>query len=449
MPTNTNILWQSVLGEIEVSVSPANFATWFKNSVLLEQDDGRIIVGVPNIVAKKQFEDRFHELVLRTLKRHGVRSDAVEYKVRPTIGVGVTPPTKPSSAIQAPPTAERTLFQPSAANLNPRYIFNNFVAGSGNELAYSAAQAVAREPGSKYNPLFIYGSSGVGKTHLIQSIGAEIMRSRPGTKVEYTTCERFFKDFISSVIGKKPFSNRYRSADVLIVDDMQFIAGKEKVQEEFFHTFNTLFEANKQIILSSDKPPSSIPTLDDRLRSRFDSGMTADIQMPDYETRIAILQTKIRTARRTVPSEVVEYLAANIETSIRELEGALVKLFAHCEMRGLVPSMELVEQMVNPPSIKSKRINPSLIVERTAKYFGLSAEEVCSPKRDKHIAEPRQIAMYLMRMELNLSFPQIAKQCGRSDHTTAIHSINKIEKALLNNHYLRRSVYEIKEKLYV
>lgn len=457
VPTNTNILWQSVLGEIEVSVSPANFTTWFKNTALLAQDDGKIVVGVPSIFAKRQFEEKFNELIQKTLRHNGVKTESVEYRIQPVIGSDIVPPqpqpltqSPPAATTARPPQTQNIGFRPApGSNLNPRYNFDAFVAGSGNELAYSAAQAVAREPGSKYNPLFIYGGSGVGKTHLIQSIGNAIARKNPNTKVEYVTCERFFKDLVSATLSKKPFSNHYRSADVLIVDDMQFIAGKEKTQEEFFHTFNTLYEANKQIIISSDKLPSAIPTLNDRLRSRFDSGMTVDMQMPDYETRVAILQAKIRQARRTVPVEVIEYLATHIESSIRELEGALVKLFAHCEMRDLVPTLELVEQMVNPPSIKSKRINPQLIVERTARYFGLTTEEVCSPKRDKHISEPRQIAMYLMRVELKLSFPQIAKQVGRNDHTTAMHSINKIEKALLNNHYMRRSVYEIKEKLYV
>ncbi len=438
----TSVLWQSVLGEIEVSVSSANFTTWFKHTALLESVGGRVIIGVPSIFVKRQFEAKFHPLLIKTLRRNGIKVQTLEYRVQPIEGAN------PPQPLSVPPPAQG-MFRPNSSGLNPRYSFETFVVGSSNDLAYAAARAVAQAPGNKYNPLFIYGGVGLGKTHLIQAVGGAVLATNPHAKVEYATCERFFKEFVAAILAKKTFSSRYRTADVLIVDDMQFIAGKEKAQEEFFHIFNSLHEANKQIIISSDKPPGAIPTLEERLRSRFDGGMTADIQPPDYETRMVILQAKIAQARRTVPADVVEYLATHIQSNIRELEGALIKLFAHCEMRGLVPSLELVEQMISPPAIKGRRINPQIVLEKTARFFNLTVEELISPKRHKQIAEPRQVAMYLMRTELELSFPQIARQVGRSDHTTAIHSVKKVERSLLNNHYLRRSVYELKEKLYV
>jgi chromosomal replication initiator protein len=449
----TDVVWQSVLGEIEVSVSRASFATWFKNTALLHNQDGAVTIGVPNIFIKRQFEAKFHSLIMKTLKRNGVPVKEVRYKIRATAN-DIQP--VPSTSIASPgeasvPTAAPTISINSPtrqSHLNPRYTFENFVVGSGSELAYTAAQAIAREPGTKYNPLFVYGGVGLGKTHLIQAIGNELIARKPTTKVEYVTCERFFKEFISSVLSKRPFTNRYRDADVLIVDDMQFIAGKERAQEEFFFIFNALHEANKQIVISSDKPPSAIPTLEERLRSRFEMGMSVDIQAPDFETRVAIIQAKVNRANKTLPADVLEFIATHVQSNIRELEGVLNKLFAHCEMRGLVPSMDLVEQMINPPAMKYKNVSPTQIVDKTARFFNLTQSEICGPKRDKGIVEPRQIAMYLMRSELKLSYPQIAKHLGRSDHTTAIHSINKIEQAVLNNHYLRSKIFELKEKLY-
>ena len=439
--TDTKILWQSVLGEIEVSLSPANFSTWFKNTTLLEHQKGQAVIGVPNIFAKRQLEEKFSPLILKTLKRMGINASSIVYRLRPL----------PTSQAPTFPSPVSPSLSPSNAhpNLNPRYSFDNFIVGDGNELAYTAALAVTRQSGHKYNPLFIYGGVGLGKTHLIQALGNEVLKHQPNAKIIYTTCERFLKDFVGSILSKRPFSDRYRTADVLIVDDIQFIAGKERAQEEFFHTFNSLHEANKQIVMSSDKPPRSIPTLQDRLHSRFDGGMTIDIQPPDFETRVAILEAKIKGAKRTVPADVVEFLATHIQSNIRELEGTLTKLFAHCEMRGLVPSLELVEQMINPPTIKAKSITAERIIAKAARHFGVSVNEIRSPKRDKHISEPRQICMYLMRAELSMSYPQIARQVGRSDHTTAIHSVNKIERSILNNHYLRRSIFELKEKLYV
>ena len=438
------IIWQTVLDEIELSVSRANFTTWFKKTTLLSQNSGQIIIGVPSIFAKKQFEVRFNKLIIKILRKNNVSVESVKYAVQNVVidnSVIIAQPTL------SPPYTATT--QKQTTVLNTKYTFDNFVVGSSNELVYAAAQAIVREPGAKYNPFFIYGGVGLGKTHLIQAIGNEIAQRMPQAKIEYITCERFAKEFVASILQKQSLSNRYRNADVLIIDDIQFIAGKEKTQEEFFHVFNALHQNNKQIIISSDKPPKAIPTLEERLRSRFEWGMTADIQPPDYETRVAIIQSKAAKAQINIGTDIAEYLASYVQSNIRELEGVLTKLIAYCEMRSEPPTMALVAQLISPSAGRGRSITPRQIVDKTARFFNISPDELSSSKRDKLIAEPRQVAMYLLRTELHLSFPQVARQVGRSDHSTAIHSVSKIEKAINTNHYLRQKVFELKERLYV
>ena len=442
-------IWKNVLGEIEVSVSRATFMTWFKNTELLEQTADNVTIAVPNIFAKRQFEVKFDDQVRSILRSNGIEPKTIEYTVRsssrrPTVSRDETPQQKKPSAVQ-----KRNSFTP-ATSLNPRYTFESFIVGSSNDLAYSACQAVVGNLGTKYNPLFLYGGVGLGKTHLIQAVGNAIISRDPSLNVLYISSETFVKEFLESIrFKKKGFSDKYRNVDVLIVDDMQFIAGKEKTQEEFFHTFNALHQSNKQIIISSDKPPRSIPTLTERLRSRFEWGMAIDIQMPDFETRSAILEAKAAASGVELDRETVEYLATNIKTNIRELEGVLNQLLAYSEMRGIQPDVTTAEGFVgNVRRSRPHYLTSKQIVERTARYFQISPEEVCSPKRDKHIVVPRQIAMYLLRSELHLSFPKIALELGRKDHTTAIHSIEKIEKALKLDFMIREQVAEIREKLY-
>jgi chromosomal replication initiator protein len=310
---------------------------------------------------------------------------------------------------------------------------------------------VAKIPGEKYNPLFLYGGVGLGKTHLMQAVGNEILEKNPNKVVRYISSATFANDFIDSIrYKKKGFADKYRNVDVLIVDDIQFIASKEKTQEEFFHTFNALHQANKQIIISSDKPPRNIPTLTERLRSRFEWGMAIDIQMPDFETRCAILESKAEQVGMQLDREVVEYMANNIKTNVRELEGVLNQILANAELRGLTPDIAMAEGFIkNSHTSRPQYLTAKQIIERTARYFQLSSEEICSPKRDKYIIVPRQIAMYLLRSELHLSFPRIAQELGRKDHTTAIHSVEKIEKATKLDFLLREQVSEIREVLYV
>jgi chromosomal replication initiator protein len=456
-------LWQSVLGEIELSVSHAAFTTWFKNTELIDSNDNVVTIAVPNIFAKRQFEVKFNDQVKSVLEKNGVTPERIAYTVQVTGKKTVSRETtaasqsstvdelvsRPSSREERRPSALSSA-PSSTGGLNPRYTFANFIVGSSNDLAYAACQAVAANPGTKYNPLFLYGGVGLGKTHLMQAVGNEIAKNQPDAKVLYINTETFTKDFIESMrFKKKGVSDKYRNADVLIVDDMQFIAGKEKTQEEFFHTFNVLHQSNKQIIISSDKPPKSIPTLTERLRSRFEWGMSIDIQMPDFETRCAIVETKASFSGIELGRETIEYLANNIKTNVRELEGALNQLLAYAEMRGITPDISTAEGLIgNVRHSRPQHVTPKQIIDKTARHFQIETKEICSAKRDKHIVVPRQIAMYLLRSELHLSFPKIAGELGRKDHTTAIHSVEKIEKAIKLDYMIREQVAEIREKLY-
>lgn len=452
-------LWQAVLGEVELSVSRGNFITWFKNTALLRLDDESAVIGVPNVFIKQQLERKYNDLIVDTLRKNGV-SAAVEYKIHSPLthqksepDTAVLQPSSPRSAAQKPSVQKA---QPNALahtyrqGLNERYTFDNFIVGSGNELAYAACQAIAASPGTKYNPLFLYGGVGIGKTHLIQAVGNAVLASKDNARVVYVSSEQFLQEFVDALRFKKntDFADFYRGADVLIVDDIQFIAGKEKVQEEFFHTFNALHQASKQIIISSDKPPRDIPTLEERLRSRFAWGMSIDMQTPDFETRCAILQTKAQTHGIALTPDVTEYLATNVQTNIRELEGALNQLLAFCEMRGLDPNLTVASSLLGATQTRPKHISARQIIERTARHFQIPLEDILGPKRDKDIVVPRQVAMYMLRSELHLSFPKIARELGRKDHTTAIHSVEKIEKESRLDADIRAAITEIKDRLY-
>lgn len=458
-------LWQAVLGEIELTVSRGNFVTWFKNTQLIRYKDDVAVVGVPNIFVKNQLERKFNDLVMQMLVKNGNTPERIEYKIH----TGISPQLRRDESVvlrNSPggKTRDSQLRMPTAVKssiasvshsyrqgLNEHYTFENFVVGAGNELAYAACQAIAQKPGKKYNPLFVYGGVGIGKTHLIQAVGNAILAAKPSATIVYASTEQFVQEFVDALRFKKntsDFASFYRSADVLIVDDVQFLAGKERVQEEFFHTFNALHQANKQIIMSSDKPPKDIPTLEERLRSRFAWGMNIDMQTPDFETRCAILQMKAGFQDTELPQTVVEFLSTRVQNNIRELEGALNQVLAFCEMRGVEPDIQIVSAMFEGGKNRPKHINARQIIERTAKQFQISIEDILGPKRDKDIVVPRQIAMYMLRSELHLSFPKIAHELGRKDHTTAIHSVDKIEKELSYESVIKQSVNELKERLY-
>ena len=476
-------LWQSVLGEIEISVSRAVFATWFRDTELVSLSDTTATIGVANIFAKRQFEVKYNDQIKTILHKNGVSLTTISYEIKQNKrknsnrettgstslvsekfdaisdlmnqknGLANSGPDRLSIDLSKDPSKGSSTMsyqQTASASLNPRYTFDNFIVGSSNDLAYTACQSVSMNPGTKYNPLFLYGGVGLGKTHLMQAVGNEIIKNDPTQRILYISVETFVKDFVESLrFKKKGFSDKYRNVDILIIDDMQFIEGAEKTQEEFFHTFNALHQANKQIIISSDKPPKSIPTLTERLRSRFEWGMAIDIQMPDFETRCAIVETKASMSGIDLSRETVEYMAKNIKTNVRELEGALNQLLAYSEMRGVTPDIATAEALLG--SVRASRphhITAKMVIDKTARHFQIELKELCGAKRDKHIVVPRQIAMYLLRSELHLSFPKIAGELGRKDHTTAIHSVEKIEKAIKLDFMIREQVADIRDKLY-
>jgi chromosomal replication initiator protein len=455
-------LWQSVLGELEVSVTRAHFVTWLRPTYVISNEEGHVVVGVPNIFNKQWLENKYHGDIKSALAKLDPHIHTVEYRVvtksaapKPSHAPATAHPAARRNLDPAPQRAEQTSLPtapPAGSNLNPRYTFETFVVGSSNDFAHAACQAVAKSPGTKYNPLFIYGGVGLGKTHLMQAVGNEILRRDSSKRIEYLTSESFTNEFINSISKKKneSFVEKYRSVDVLIIDDMQFLAGKEKTQDEFFHTFNALHQANKQIIISSDKPPKALTMLEDRLISRFEMGITVDIQPPDLETRSAIIQTKASSQGIMLPLDVVDFIARHATANIRELEGTLTKVLADCEHRGGEPDLARVQQLLAADVAARPRLkpmSPKVIIDRVAAYFDLQAADITGAKRDKEIVVPRQITMYLMRHEMNLSFPKIAQAVGGRDHTTAMHSVTKIEKQIEADDNLRGDVQAIRERL--
>ena len=447
-------LWDAVLTDADMSSKfSALFDAFWKPTKLISVNDNIYTIEVKNTFAKNQFEKKYEDDVRELLKKNGATAPRVNFvtgsthnKQQPEYHDDVVIIDDSKSNIAA------TLEPAFVSHLNPKYRFDNFIVGSCNDLAYAAAQAAAKHPGEKYNPIFIYGGAGLGKTHLIQAIGNEILKNDKTKKVLYATSEEFTNDYIYHVTSKslQEFTNKYRNLDVLIVDDIQFISGKDKTQESFFNTFNALHQDNKQIIISSDRPPGIIPTLTDRLKSRFQMGMTIDVSLPDYETRVAIIEAKAKLNDTvTLPNDTAEYIAKTVRTNIRELEGALNQVMAYAEMRNITPSVEFASEVLasSRPS-QTKHITARQIIEKTAKYFEIKTSEIKSSSRSQYIILPRQIAMYLLRSELHMSYPQIAHELGRSDHTTAMHSITKVEKQIKLDITIREKVDEIRELLY-
>ncbi len=452
-------IWKSVLGELEVSLSKANFTTWFKNTQIASIDGEVVLVSVPNVFTKEWLEKKYHPQILEAIKHAAPQVSKIEYRVGSAktiekLNEKVEPvAVTTDDTIHIKPTAPAVSSDGgTASGMNPRYTLDTFVVGTSNKLAFAACQSVAENPGTKYNPLFIYGGVGLGKTHLMQAVGNAIRNRDAKKNIVYVTSEKFTNDFISSITEKKTggFKDKYRKADVLIVDDLQFLANKEQTQEEFFHTFNALHQANKQIILASDRPPKAIPTLEERLRSRFEWGLMVDIQPPDLETRIAILQRKSQLRGYVVPLEVLDYIARNIQNNIRELEGALNRILAYCELNGGQPTLDVTKSILSNLISNARRrgFTARQIVEKVANFYDLSVNEILGTKRDKEIVLPRQIAMYLMREELQLSYPKIARELGKKDHTTAIHSCDKIDREIQDNEVLRHEIGLIRERLY-
>jgi chromosomal replication initiator protein len=483
-------VWRAALGELQVTLSPANFETWLRDTALVEVDDTRFRISVPNGFAKDWLESRYRSLISQTLGRivgYGVQVDFVVGPVdapaedladdaapageapereparrdngRPiAVGPGFLPRTHdapvrvPQPAQQVRVEAGRVGGEGGTSNINARYTFSNFIVGSANRLAHAASLSVAERPGHAYNPLFLYGGVGLGKTHLMHAIGNQVAAKFPRKRVVYATSEKFTNEFITSIQQGKidEFRARYRRIDLLLIDDIQFIADKERTQEEFFHTFNAIHEDGKQIVLSSDRPPKAILTLEERLRSRFEWGLIADLTAPDLETRIAILRAKAEEGAVPISSDVIEFIARKVVSNIRELEGALNRIVAYASMGAMPISIELAQAVLsnvlyNP---KKRQITPERIVKAVSEYYGVGLDALKGQKRDKAIVVPRQIAMFLMREETDVSLLRIGAELGNRDHSTVLHACDKITRESGGNDELRREIAAVRELIY-
>lgn len=453
-------LWQAALGEIELSISKANFITWFKNTAILSNENGKIVIGVPNGFSKEWLENKYRSYIIKALQNFHKDILEISCLIYNPSNVAQNKPKavdaiKTPQQFQSPRTVPQNIPLQSTvpdSNLNPRYLFENFIIGENNELARAACWAVSQNPGRVYNPLFIYGNVGLGKTHLLQSIGNEVLKNNPTKKVLYITLEKFANDLIESMknntIGK--FKEKFQRIDLLIIDDIQFLSGKEKTQNEFFHIFNALYQLNKQIVLSSDRPPKSIATIEDRLRSRFEGGMIADIGRPDLETRMAIIKEKSAEKGLSLDEEVSRFISENIKNNVRELEGALNKVLASSELTGKEPDLDFVKKILEPTisSGKKKGVNHQHVVDLVSEFYNITQEDLLNKGRKQEVALARQVAMYLMRSELSLSYPGIGEKFGGRDHTTALHAFEKINKELEINEKLKEAVLTLKERLY-
>jgi chromosomal replication initiator protein len=447
---NNSELWQSVLAQMQFHISKANFATWFKNTEIISKKDELVVISVPNAFSKEWLSNKYNKLILKILHDTDDSIKDLNFIIEPQLKNSPVKNIFDTDRIEDTQLKFEEFKINKETNLNPRYTFNNFVVGSFNELAHAAALAVADNPGFTYNPLFIYGGTGLGKTHLMQAIGNKIGERSKKEKVKYISSEKFVSAIVTAIRtnSMEAFKASLAPIDVLILDDIQFIAGKNKSQEEFFHVFNSLYEKNKQIILSSDRPPNAIPELEDRLRSRFEGGMIADVSLPDYETRLVILKTKIQEKGVDLPEEILEYIATNVKKNIRELEGALNKLLVYNKLNqtlNLETSKKLLKGFIFSPFDVA---NYKKIIETVAKFYNLDEKSLFDATRKKEIVRPRQIAMFLLRKELKYSYPAIARKFGGKDHTTAIYAYNKILKENEENNRLTEEINLIKQRIY-
>lgn len=447
---NTEKLWYQCLGEIEINTSKANFTTWFKNTSIIKEDGGIIHIGVPNEFVRDWLYNKFHKLILKTLISNEESIRGVEYiihKQEPKNKEDLVKLNQMNSVDGLNKELPlNDLYINKDDNLNPKYNFNSFIVGPFNELAYAVAQAIITTPGRNYNPFFVYGGTGLGKTHIIQAIGNTIKAKHPGKKVFYVSLEKFAIDYINSIQNKNPnsFKEKYRKYDVIIMDDIQFVTGKDKTQEELFHLFNTLYENNKQIIFSSDKHPNFIQGLEERLQSRFASGMIVQVVEPDYESRVAIIKEKFQTTNCIVEPEIVSYLAETLEGNIRELEGSLNSVICQSQLKNKALSLNEVKMLIKNNIKPKKNVAIKDIVKIVANYYDLEEEVVYEKTRRKEIVKARQIAMYLLREDFNISYPLIGQKLGDRDHTTVIHSHLKIKGDIKTNPSLLQEIEKIR-----
>lgn len=452
---NNEQIWRAVLGELEVSLTRANFITWFKDTFVSSFENGRIIICVPNGFVKKWLEEKYHKNILHSLEKITKQTiSEIIYKIElqkhtETNKINANESFKNNDSLKSDDLAK---VEPVAKyGLNPKYIFDNFIVGKGNELAHAACRAVVNNLGKAYNPLFIYGGVGLGKTHLLQAIGNEVAKF--SDKILYTTSEKFTNNYIQAIqTGKaKDFKNAYRNVDLLLIDDVQFMGGKDGTQEEFFHTFNELQQGDKQIVMTSDRPPKSIPAIEKRLISRFESGMVADVGKPDMETKIAILERKSMEKNFSLDKDVLIYIANNVQNNIRELEGALNKVIVIHQLNNSVPTLKSIKDALSDyvSDIQAKSMNAKDIIEAVAQFYELTIKEIIGASRKKELVKPRQIAIYLIREELGSSYPNIGNEVGGRDHTTAMHAYNKILKEVKenDNQKLKQEITSIKQSL--
>jgi chromosomal replication initiator protein len=441
---NTKQLWKNCLAEIETSISKANFSTWFKNTSIVKEDTGIVYIGVPNEFVRDWLMNKYHKLITKTIADEYENVRAVEYLITKTENTKEDIATTRETIEKELPL--RDLYINPEDNLNPRYHFNSFIVGTFNELAYAAAQAIIESPGTKYNPFFIYGGTGLGKTHLIQAVGNSIKEKYPNKKVHYMTLEKFATDFINSLQNNKAnsFKEKYRKYDLLIIDDIQFIGKMEKIQEELFHTFNTFYENNKQIIFSSDKHPNYIPELADRLKSRFAAGMIVDISEPEYESRVAILKVKLREINVELEEELIEYVASSVQGNIRELEGSLNLIVCQYRLKNKPLTLMEVKSLLKNNMKPKKNMAIKDVVKIVSDYYKLEEASIYEKTRKKEIVKARQVVMYLLREDFNVSYPLIGQKLGGKDHTTVIHSCLKIKKDLKNDPQLLQELEQIR-----
>ncbi|MBI3888334.1 chromosomal replication initiator protein DnaA [Candidatus Nomurabacteria bacterium] len=442
---NTKQLWKNCLVEIEAGISKANFSTWFKNTSIIKEELGIIYIGVPNEFVRDWLMNKYHKLITKTIADAFENMRAVEYIITKIENAAKPEVIRTTETVEKELPLKDLYINPDD-NLNPRYHFNSFIVGTFNELAYAASQAIIDSPGTKYNPFFIYGGTGLGKTHMIQAVGNSIKEKYPNKRVHYMTLEKFANDFVNSMQSNKAnsFKEKYRKYDLLIIDDIQFIGKMEKIQEELFHTFNTFHENNKQIIFSSDKHPNYIPELADRLKSRFAAGMIVDISEPEYESRLAILKVKLRELNVDLEEELVEYVASSVQGNIRELEGSLNLIVCQYRLKNKPLTLAEVKNLLKNNMKPKKNMAIKEVVKIVSEYYKLEENSVYEKTRKKEIVKARQVVMYLLREDFNVSYPLIGQKLGGKDHTTVIHSCLKIRTDLKNDPQLLQELEQIR-----
>jgi chromosomal replication initiator protein len=449
---NPDQIWQAAQEELRFQLAKPSYETWLKNASLVGREKNAFKIGVPTKLAKDWLEDRYSAVIKETLSAIVSADVSVAFEVVP----GQTEPAGRRGAALAvadepPAEAEESPLDEESV-LNPKFQFQHFVVGNNSRFAHAACRAVAETPAKAYNPLFLYGGVGLGKTHLMHAIGHAVLEKHHRRRVAYVTSEKFMNEMISSIQEGRmnDFRTRYRTVDVLLVDDIQFLAGKDRTQEEFFHTFNSLHELNRQIVISSDRPPKEIPTLEERLRSRFQWGLIADIQPADFETRVAILKSKVGGYTRLVPEDVLSFIAHKIQKNIRELEGALIRVIAHASLNRSPVTVDMAARLLQDviPSTETRTLSIETISRTVANFYHISLEEMKGKRRDKHIVFPRQVAMYLIREETASSLPAIGQAFGGRDHTTVLHSYEKISSEAKEDQRLQSDLRKLRELLY-